>query len=107
MDSSAYRRNVAILAQVELLGGDYVWEPEVFAVGLVDVPVDDDQALRLCELVGVQQIAIDASRLATSTLEQLALTPGLSSLVVLNRTLSQPERLALEACDADVRTAEW
>ncbi len=74
--------NQAILDWVDSIGGGSVWEPEVFAVTLFDVDVDDEQALRLCGLTGVEQIAINAEGLSPVTLQALARIDGLKSLVL-------------------------
>jgi hypothetical protein len=47
-----------------------VWDAEVFAVTLMDVAVEDDAAIPLCGLRGVQQIAVDASRLSAATISR-------------------------------------
>ena len=62
--------NDPILDWVEERGGGYVWEPEVFAVTLLDASIDDDDAGRLSRLVGVQQIAVDASRMSLDGLRK-------------------------------------
>jgi len=80
--------NDAILAVVDSLGGDSVWEDDVFAVNLMEPELSDDQALVLCGLVGVQQIAINASRLAFPTLRRLAEIPLLESLVLGHAALT-------------------
>ena len=81
-------RNEAILTAVETLGGGYVWEDEIFAVMLIDVPVKDEDAQRLCDLVGVKQIALNATQVALGTLMSIAQIPGLESLVLSNVTLT-------------------
>ena len=85
------RDNEDILAVIETTGGGYVWDAEVFAVTLMDTPVGDDEALLLCKLAGVQQIALNASRLSFSTLQCLARIPGLNSLV-LNHSSLDPQQ---------------
>jgi hypothetical protein len=92
-NDSTTAANEAIIAQVEQLGGGVVWEPEVFAVTLMDVSVSDEQALVLCGLEGVEQIAIDASQLQFSTIKALAEIPGLASLV-LGECRLLPEQVA-------------
>ena len=87
--------NEDILAAVETKGGGYVWDAEVFAVTLMDVAVSDDEALMLCKLAGVQQIALDASRLSFSTLQRLARIPGLNSLVLNHSPLGDQQIDAL------------
>ena len=80
--------NKDILSQVEALGGGYVWEPEIFAVTLIDVLVTDSQVLCLQSLQGVEQIALNASNLSFPTIEAIARIPALASLVLSGSTLS-------------------
>ena len=74
--------NDPILDWIEERGGGYVWEPEVFAVNLLETSFDDDDAERLSRLIGVQQIAVDASKMSMAGLNILASIPGISSLVI-------------------------
>ena len=90
--SSATDENEAILAQVESLGGGYVWESEIFAINLVDVDLEDKDVARLPRLVGVQQIALNAERLSLEAIEQIARIPQLESLVLRGCSLS-PEQI--------------
>lgn len=77
-------KNEAILARVEELGGGSVWDAEIFTVTLMDVAVTDSEAMPLTDLVGVQQIALDCSRMCIGTLQKIAAIPGLQSLVLCN-----------------------
>ncbi len=86
--------NENILAAVEAAGGGYVWDAEVFAVTLMDVSPDEELVHALCSLTGVQQIAIEASRLQLESLVRLVTIPGLSSLV-LNHSRLTDEDVAL------------
>ena len=94
--------NVNILAAVEEKGGGYVWDAEVFAVTFFNVPVSDEDALALCKLVGVQQIAIEASGLSFQTLNHLARIPGLQSLVLNHASLTSQELNTLGAIGPEV-----
>ncbi|MBT2322925.1 hypothetical protein J7E62_11270 [Variovorax paradoxus] len=89
------KNNQRILDGVETLGGGYVWDAEVFAVTLMDVAVEDDAATPLCDLRGVQQIALDASGLSDATITALAGIPGLQSLVLARRRLTEGQRSEL------------
>ena len=80
--------NDPILNWVEERGGGYVWEPEVFAVTILEASFDDDDAKRLSRLVGVQQIAVDASNMTLAGLKILASIPGISSLVIRSDNLT-------------------
>lgn len=92
MTAEECRTNQRILDSVEALGGGYVWDTEVFAVTLMDVAVDDDKAIALCGLRGVQQIALDASRLSVATITALAGIQGLQSLALSGRKLTDNQR---------------
>jgi len=94
--------NETILAAVEDKGGGYVWDAEVFAVTLMDVQVNDVDAQPLCKLVGVQQIAIEASRLSFPTLQSLARIPGLESLVLNHSSLTPQQVEALVAIGPEI-----
>lgn len=99
-------RNEAILARVEELGGGYVWEAEVFAVTLMEVAVADSDALPLADLVGVQQIALDGSRVSLATLQKIAMIPGLRSVVLCNPTLDARGLQSLRAFGPEVQIVE-
>ena len=88
--------NERILAQVEIYGGGYVWESETFAVTLVDVAIEDQQAASLYGLIGVEQIALNAARLAFATIQNIAAIPGLQSLVLSGATLTKDQQALLE-----------
>jgi hypothetical protein len=94
--------NMSILGAAEEKGGGYVWDAEVFAVMLFNVPVRDEDALPLCKLVGVQQIAIEASGLSFQTLVSLARIPGLQSLVLNHSSLTPQELNTLGAIGPEV-----
>lgn len=95
MTAEECRINQGLLDHVEALGGGYVWDAEVFSVTLMDVPLEDDKAIALCGLRGVQQIALDASRLSVATLAALAGIQGLQSLVLAKRTFTDNQRTEL------------
>ncbi|MDT4857077.1 hypothetical protein FQZ97_914890 [compost metagenome] len=84
--------NQSILDGVEAVGGGYVWDAEVFAVTLMDVSLADDKVIPLCGLRGIQQIALDASRLSIATIAALAGITGLQSLVLARRTFTEGQR---------------
>ena len=92
---SAVAENEAILARVEALGGGYVWETEIFAISLLDSAIYDIDSAVLLKLLGVQQIALDASRLSISALRSIAGIPGLESLVLTKAPQGTEELLAL------------
>lgn len=96
-------KNEAILARVEVLGGGSVWDAEVFAVTLMDVVVTDGDAIQLAGLVGVQQIALDCSRLSIGTLRSIAAIPGLQSLVLCKPVFSAADLDGLQALGPDVQ----
>jgi len=95
MSPEAAQANERILAQVEAYGGGYVWERETFAVMLMDVAIKDQEAVSLCGLTGVEQIALNASRLAFTTLQRIASIPGLQSLVLSGTILPENQRVLL------------
>ena len=105
MDESR-ESNLRILDWVESIGGEYVWEAEVFAISLEEVEIGDDQARRLGELAGVQQIALRADRLSLGTLLALASIEGLRSLVLFGATLTEEERGELARSINEVRWLE-
>lgn len=80
--------NEEILAQVEALGGGYVWDAEVFAVTLFDIPAEGSDVLALVGLRGVQQIALNASKLSFSAIKSISHIPDLKSLVLCRHSLS-------------------
>jgi len=87
--------NQSILDRVEALGGGYVRDAEVFAVNLMGVALDDDEARPLCGLLSIQQIALDASQLSYGTINALPRIGGLQSLVLGRRALSDSQRSEL------------
>lgn len=91
----AAKENERVLATIERLGGEYVWDPEVFVVALMNVAVGDDEATTLCRLVGVEQIVLDASCLSYAVLERIAKIRGLCSLVLSAPVVSLAEVNAL------------
>lgn len=99
-------RNEAVLARVEELGGGYVWDAEVFAVTLMGVAVADVDARPLADLVGVQQIALDGSRVSLGTLQKIAMIPGLRSLVLCNPTLDAQGLRSLQGLGPEVQVVE-
>lgn len=102
MTPEEFQTNVSILDSVDALGGGYVWDAEIFAVTLMEVSVEDDDARMLCGLTGVQQIALDASQLSMTALAALAGIPGLQSLVLSRRTLTEDERRKLERAGLEI-----
>jgi hypothetical protein len=103
MSPEAAQTNERILAQVEDYGGGYVWESEIFAVTLIDVALQDDEAASLCGLTGVEQIALNASRLAFATIQSIASIPGLQSLVLSGVTLTVEQQALLESLGPKVK----
>lgn len=95
LTASAIAENEAILARVEALGGGYVWESEIFAISLMDSAISDSDSSALLGLRGVQQIALDASRLSIPALRAIAGIPGLESLVLGKASQAPEELLAL------------
>ncbi len=79
-----------------------MWDAEVFAVTLLDVGIDSAAVERLAGLVGVQQIALDCSRLTISDLHKLASIPMLQSLVLCNPAISESDLEALRLIGPDV-----
>ncbi len=96
MSPEAAQANERILAQVEEYGGGYVWESEIFAVTLIDVAIQDQEAASLCGLTGVEQIGLNASRLAFATIQSIAGIPGLQSLVLSGTTLTEDQQVLLD-----------
>lgn len=103
----AAKENERVLASVERLGGGYVWDAEVFVVTLMDVAVGDDEAAILCSLVGVEQIALDASCLSYAVLERTAKIPGLRSLILSAPAVSVAEVKALRKFVPEVLVADF
>ncbi len=103
MNPDASAANEAILVKVENLGGGYVWEPEIFAITLMDVALTDEQACVLTGLSGVEQIAINASRLTLPALQAIAGIPGLKSLVLSRSLLSAEQRQLLEKIGPEIQ----
>ena len=95
--STSARTNESLVAWVESIGGNYVWEPEVFVVSLEEVELKDEDVRRLTGLVGVQQLVLEARGLSSAALGEVAALEGLGSLVLANARLSEAERTALEA----------
>ena len=94
--------NEAILAQVEALGGGYVWDEEFFSVTLFDVPALDSDIAALSKLRGVQQVALNASNLSFPTIESIARIPDLQSLVLCQQNLSDEQVHALRLLGPDI-----
>lgn len=91
-----------IVEWVEDVGGDYVWEDDLFAITLLDVAIDAGGVGRLLELDALDQLAVDASRLQMAELRKLAAMKGLGSLVVAGRVLSETERSELALLGPEV-----
>lgn len=102
MSPAAAQANEQILTQIEHYGGGYVWEPEIFAVTLMKVAVADSEAVILSGLTGVQQVAVNASRLSFPTLQRIASIAGLRSLVLSGINLTHEQQLVLESCGPKV-----
>lgn len=102
MTPEEFQTNESILDTVDALGGGYAWDAEIFTVILMEVSVEDDDARMLCGLVGIQQIALDASQLSMTALAALARIPGLRSLVLSRRTLTEDERRELERAGLEI-----
>jgi hypothetical protein len=100
------KRNEAILARVEGLGGGYVWDAQVFAVICMDHAIADADAMALAGLTGVQQIALDASRVSVDALKKIAAIQGLQSLLVSKPAFSADELQMLRAVGPDVQVIE-
>lgn len=94
--------NEAILEWVDEVGGGSVWEPEIFAVTLIDVPLTDDDVLKLCGLSGVTQIAINSEGLSYITIKALASIPGLRSLVLNRPSVSESEVVDLRKVGPEI-----
>ena len=102
ISQAAAEKNEGILARVEELGGGYVWDAEVFAVTLMDVATPDAEARELVGLVGVSQIAMNASHVSIETLAKIAAIPGLQSLVLCNPTCDPYQLESLRSMGPDV-----
>lgn len=100
----AAANNERILAKVESLGGDYVWDKVFFTVMLMDVAVSDTDAAILLELVGVRQVALNASGLSYSVLQKIASIRGLESLVLKASNISNMEFALLRQFVPEVLT---
>jgi hypothetical protein len=68
----------------------------------MDVACDDSQVSRLCGLTGVEQIALNASRLSFDTLQRIAGIPELQSLVLSGVHLTVDQQSALEALGPEI-----
>lgn len=102
LSPASAEKNERILAQVETLGGGYVWDAEVFTVTLMNVAINDAEATALMSLVGIEQIAMDCSKVSFATLRAIAGIPGLRSLVLCNPALEETELKELAAIGAKV-----
>lgn len=96
------KENEKILEHVEAIGGSYVWDAEIFAVTLLDVPAKDGDLTPLSHLRGVQQIALNASNLSFGAIESIARIPGLESLVLCQHNLSSEELVALRLAGPEI-----
>ena len=94
--------NEAILDHVEAIGGGCVWESEIFAVTLMDVPATDSEVAVLAGLRGVQQIALNASKLSFPIIEAIARIPGLESLVLSEASLSAQQLQVLQVIGLEI-----
>jgi len=100
--SEEIQRNETILAAVESAGGGYVWDAECFAVTLMDVAVSEELVHALTGLVGVQQIALEASTLKLNSLVCIASIPGLTSLVLNHSSLNAEEVARLASIGPEI-----
>lgn len=100
------KKNEAILAFVERLGGGYVWEPEIFVVELGEVSVDDEQIEPLAALVGVQQIVLNAKSLSSKAIGRLAHIPGLESIVLFESRLAGVELDRLRSIGPEIELGD-
>ena len=94
--------NEAILTHVEALGGGLVWDADVFAVTLFDIPASDSDVAVLVGLRGVQQIALNASNLSFPMIESIARIPDLQSLVLCQQNLSAEQVDALRLLGPEI-----
>lgn len=99
-------RNEAILARIEALGGAYVWDANVFTVSCMEVAIADADAMALAGLTGVQQIALDCSRVSADALMKIAAIKGLQSLVVCKLALKANELQRLKAIGTAIQVIE-
>ncbi len=83
-----------------------MWDAEVFAVTLMDVAVTDTDAMPLTGLVGVQQIALDCSRVSIGALQKIAEIPGLQSLVLCNPVFDAEGLKILQEIGPEVQVVE-
>jgi len=86
-----FESNQAILRKIESVGGGYVWEPEIFAVTMLDIPIDECLAKLVCKLRGVRQIAINCRNISFSALLEISDIPGLQVLVVSELHIMEQE----------------
>lgn len=106
MNLATGTNNEMILARVEELGGGYLWDAEIFAVMLMGVAVDDADARQLVGLVGVQQIAMEGSRVSFETLKEIVSITGLESLVLCKPVLSDAALASLQAVGPTVEVVD-
>lgn len=102
VSNAASELNEGILARIESIGGGYVWDAEVFAVILMEIQPTDSDIADLSKLVGVQQIALNATHLSFPAILSVAQTAGLQSLVLSNSSLSQAQLLDIQALVPEV-----
>lgn len=106
MSPEAAKANEKVLAHVDQLGGGYVWDAEIFTVSLMDVATSDEDAQELCALTGVQQVALNSSRLSIATLKAVASIPGLKSLVLVASSVSSEQLTALGEVGPHIEVVE-
>jgi hypothetical protein len=80
-----------LLAKVESLEGNYIWESETKVISFLDVQIEDETLAFLRRLSGAQQIVLNAANLSAPALRDLAALPGLKSLVLLQSRLSSED----------------
>lgn len=102
MTPDAQLRNEEILSEVEGIGGGYVWEPEIFAVTLMDIAVSAREASVLIGLTGIDQIAINVANISTTALKSIARIPGLKSLVITGRNIGTEELGTLQSLGPEI-----
>jgi hypothetical protein len=95
LSNTAIKENEVIPAHIEALGGGYVWEPEMFVVTLIDIPASDAQVSVVSHLRGVEQVALNCSKLSFAIIESIARIPSLRSLVLRQSALIPGQLLAL------------
>ena len=76
--STSARTNESLLAWVESIGGNYVWEPEVFVVSLEEVELKLDEPLLCLDGLATQHADHSRERSARESLSMLLEHAGAS-----------------------------